>query len=51
MAIELEPAVFDAVRRPQYLVTAFGRVYEMPGVTPVPAEADRLPKDPPSLST
>jgi hypothetical protein len=39
VAIELEPAVFEAVRRPQYLFNAFGRVYEMPGVTPVQAEA------------
>jgi hypothetical protein len=39
VAIELEPAVLEAVRRPQYLFHAFGRVYEMPGVTPVQAEA------------
>jgi hypothetical protein len=38
-AIELEPAVFDAVRRPEHLLRAFGRVYEAPGVRPVRAEA------------
>ena len=39
VAIELEPAVFEAVRSPQYLLSAFGRVYESPAVTPVRAEA------------
>jgi hypothetical protein len=39
IAIELEPAVFEAVRSPQYLLRAFGRVYESPGVIPVRAEA------------
>jgi spermidine synthase len=39
LAIELEPAVFDAVRSPAYLLYAFGRVYEEPGVRPVQAEA------------
>ncbi len=38
-AIELEPAVFDAVRSPEHLLSAFGRVYEAPGVRPVRAEA------------
>ena len=38
-AIELEPAVFEAVRSPEYLLRAFGRVYEAPGVHPVRAEA------------
>lgn len=38
-AIELEPAVFDAVRSPEHLLNAFGRVYEAPGVRPVRAEA------------
>jgi hypothetical protein len=38
-AIELEPAVFEAVRGPEYLLRAFGRVYEAPGVRPVRAEA------------
>jgi hypothetical protein len=38
-AIELEPAVFDAVRRPDRLLHAFGRVYEAPGVRPIRAEA------------
>jgi hypothetical protein len=39
LAIELEPAVFEAVRSPAYLLRAFGRVYEAPGVRPVRAEA------------
>ncbi len=39
VAIELEPAVFEAVRSPEYLLSAFGRVYESPDVTPVRAEA------------
>ena len=39
VAIELEPAVFEAVRDPKHLLGAFGRVYEAPGVTPVRAEA------------
>jgi hypothetical protein len=38
-AIELEPAVFEAVRSPEYLLSAFGRVYEAPGVLPIRAEA------------
>lgn len=38
-AIELEPAVFEAVRGPRHLLRAFGRVYEAPGVRPVRAEA------------
>jgi hypothetical protein len=38
-AIELEPAVFEAVRSPEHLLRAFGRVYEAPGVRPVRAEA------------
>jgi SAM-dependent methyltransferase len=38
-AIELEPAVFEAVRSPEYLLRAFGRVYEAPGVRPIRAEA------------
>ncbi len=38
-AIELEPAVFEAVRSPDYLLRAFGRVYEAPGVRPIRAEA------------
>lgn len=38
-AIELEPAVFDAVRSPRHLLRAFGRVYEAPGVRPIRAEA------------
>jgi hypothetical protein len=41
VAIELEPAVFEAVRSPEYLLKAFGRVYEAPGVMPVRAEARR----------
>lgn len=39
VAIELEPAVFEAVRDPKNLLGAFNRVYEAPGVTPVRAEA------------
>ena len=39
VAIELEPVVFEAIRSPQYLLRAFGRVYESPDVTPVRAEA------------
>jgi SAM-dependent methyltransferase len=39
LAIELEPAVFEAVRSPEHLLRAFGRVYEAPGVRPVRAEA------------
>jgi hypothetical protein len=39
LAVELEPAVFEAVRGPEYLLRAFGRVYEAPGVRPVRAEA------------
>jgi hypothetical protein len=39
VAIELEPAVFEAVRDPKNLLGAFGRVYDTPGVTPVRAEA------------
>jgi hypothetical protein len=39
VAIELEPAVFEAVRDPKHLQGAFNRVYEAPGVTPVRAEA------------
>ena len=38
-AIELEPAVFEAVRSPEHLLRAFGGVYEAPGVRPVRAEA------------
>jgi hypothetical protein len=38
-AIELEPAVFQAVRSPEHLLRAFGRVYEAPGVRPIRAEA------------
>jgi hypothetical protein len=38
-AIELEPAVFDAIRSPEHLLRAFDRVYEAPGVKPVRAEA------------
>src|SRR6185437_3960645 len=39
VAIELEPAVFEAVRSERHLLRAFGRVYEAPGVVPVRAEA------------
>jgi hypothetical protein len=39
VAIEVEPAVFEAVRSPDHLLGAFGRVYEAPGVTPVRTEA------------
>ncbi len=39
VAIELEPAIFEAVRTPRHLLAAFGRVYDVPGVTPVRAEA------------
>jgi hypothetical protein len=39
IAIEVEPAVFEAVRSPHHLLGAFGRVYEAPGVTPVRTEA------------
>ena len=39
LALELEPAVFEAVRSPEHLLAAFGRVYEAPGVRPVRAEA------------
>lgn len=39
VAIELEPAVFEAVRGPQHLLRAFRHVYESPRVTPVRAEA------------
>jgi SAM-dependent methyltransferase len=38
-AIELEPAVLLAVRSPEYLLSAFDRVYEQPGVDPIRAEA------------
>jgi hypothetical protein len=38
-AIELEPAVFEAVRSPEYLLRAFDRVYEATGVRPIRAEA------------
>ena len=38
-AIELEPAVFEAVRSPEHLLRAFGRVYDAPGVRPIRAEA------------
>ncbi|WP_165233512.1 hypothetical protein [Aquisphaera insulae] len=38
-AIELEPAVFEAIRGPGHLLRAFGRVYEAPGVRPIRAEA------------
>jgi hypothetical protein len=38
-AIELEPAVLEAVRSPEHLLRAFDRVYEAPGVRPVRAEA------------
>jgi hypothetical protein len=38
-AIELEPAVFEAVRSPRHLLRAFDRVYEQPGVRPIQAEA------------
>ena len=39
VAIELEPAVFEAVRSPAHLLHAFRRVYEALGVRPVRAEA------------
>ena len=39
VAIEIEPAVFEAVRGPDHLLGAFGRVYEAAGVTPVRTEA------------
>ncbi len=39
VALELEPAVFDAVRGRKHLLDQFGRVYEAPGVEPVRAEA------------
>ena len=39
VAIELESAVFDAVRHTKSLCAAFGRVYESSDVTPVRAEA------------
>ena len=39
LALELEPAVFEAVRGPENLLRAFGRVYEAPGVRAVREEA------------
>jgi spermidine synthase len=39
VAIELEPAVFEAVRSKEYLLDAFARVYEYPDVTPLAREA------------
>ena len=39
VAIELEPAVFEAVRGESYLLRGFGRVYEAEGVTPENTEA------------
>ena len=39
VAIELEPAVLEAVRSREHLLVEFGRVYEAKGVTPVRAEA------------
>jgi hypothetical protein len=39
LALELEPAVFEAVRGPEHLLRRFARVYEAPGVRPVCAEA------------
>jgi spermidine synthase len=38
-AIELEPAVFEAVRCREHLLQEFGAVYEAPGVTPIRGEA------------
>ena len=39
VAIELEPAVFDAVRSPKHLLKQFGHVYEHPLVIPIAGEA------------
>lgn len=39
VALELETAVFEAVRDRDHLLVQFGRVYEAKGVTPVRAEA------------
>ncbi len=39
VAIELEPAIFDAVRNPEHLLKQFGRVYEHRLVVPVAGEA------------
>ncbi len=37
--IEIEPAVFEAVRSKEYLLDAFGQVYEKEGVHPIRSEA------------
>jgi hypothetical protein len=39
VAIEIEPAVFEAVRGKGHLLNAFNRVYEHPDVTPIAREA------------
>jgi len=39
VALEIEPAVFEAVRGKGNLLDAFGRVYEHPDVTPIAREA------------
>lgn len=39
VAIELEPAIFDAVRNPKHLLKQFGHVYEHPFVIPIAGEA------------
>lgn len=39
VGIEIEPAVFEAVRSPEHLRDAFGGVYEDEGVRPVRSEA------------